>query len=52
MKAGGVMGALRAYGEYRRTIRVLAHLSDRELSDVGIARQDIRSAARFGTFAS
>lgn len=44
----GIVKAIRDYGDYRRTIRELAFLSDRELSDLGIARGQIRAAARMG----
>jgi uncharacterized protein YjiS (DUF1127 family) len=50
MRVGGIMDAVRAYSTYRRTIRELDHLSDRDLSDLGIARGDVRSAARYGTY--
>lgn len=48
--AGGIMGAIRDYGAYRRTIRELAWLSDSDLSDIGIGRSDIRSAAKAFTY--
>ncbi len=47
---GRMIGVIRAYGEYRRTMRELDRLSDRELSDLGISRSDIRTAARGGVF--
>ncbi|MCV6583958.1 MAG: DUF1127 domain-containing protein [Marinibacterium sp.] len=37
----------RAYVEYRRTIRELSRLGDRELADIGLARCDIEEAARY-----
>ena len=37
---------LRAYRLYRQTVRELSLLSDRDLSDVGIARYEIESIAR------
>lgn len=49
-RAGGMMDAVRSYVTYRNTIHKLNHLSDHELSDLGISRHDIRAAARFGTY--
>lgn len=41
-----VLGERRArYRAYRETLSELANLSDRELSDIGIARSQIRSVA-------
>ena len=41
-----LLSKLRAYKLYRETARELAQLSDRELSDLGIARLDIARVAR------
>lgn len=43
-----VTKALNRYNAYRRTSAELARLSDRELSDLGIARCDIDRIARTG----
>lgn len=40
-----LMGRFADYRTYRRTVDELAALSDRELSDLGLSRQDIRSIA-------
>jgi uncharacterized protein YjiS (DUF1127 family) len=37
--------ALRAWRLYRRGVRELSKLSDLELTDIGLARSDIHSAA-------
>ena len=37
---------IREYLQYRRTVRELSNLSDRDLSDVGIARFEIDTVAR------
>lgn len=42
----GVFEAFRNWIAYRRTIRALAALSDRELADIGIHRGEIRAVAR------
>lgn len=46
---GGFIGGLSArfaqYKTYRRTLDELESLSDRELSDLGISRQSLRSIA-------
>ena len=44
----GIAKAIRDYSDYRRTIRELAFLSDRELSDLGLSRGDIRLTAKAG----
>lgn len=41
-----VVAKIRAFLAYRATVRELSRLSDRELSDLGIARFDISSIAR------
>jgi uncharacterized protein YjiS (DUF1127 family) len=41
-----ILSQIRAYLRYRETVRELSHLSDRELSDLGIMRWDIHSVAR------
>ena len=43
------MNFARAYNnwvKYRQTVTELGRMSNRELADLGIARQDIRAAAR------
>jgi uncharacterized protein YjiS (DUF1127 family) len=43
------MNFTRAYNnwvKYRQTVTELGRMSNRELADLGIARQDIRSVAR------
>jgi uncharacterized protein YjiS (DUF1127 family) len=43
------MNLTRAYNnwvKYRQTVTELGRMSNRELADLGIARQDIRSVAR------
>ncbi|QIG66040.1 hypothetical protein phiOC_p398 [Ochrobactrum phage vB_OspM_OC] len=37
---------IRRYKKYRRTVQELERLTDRELSDIGISRYDIRDIAR------
>jgi uncharacterized protein YjiS (DUF1127 family) len=46
-----ILSKFRAYQLYRRTVRELAQLSDRELADLGIARFDIPRVAREAAFA-
>jgi uncharacterized protein YjiS (DUF1127 family) len=46
-----ILSKIRAYKLYRETVRELAQLSDRELTDLGIARFDIARVAREGAFA-
>jgi uncharacterized protein YjiS (DUF1127 family) len=46
-----ILSKIRAYNLYRETVRELAQLSDRELSDLGIARYDISRVARETAFA-
>ncbi|MGP9821568.1 DUF1127 domain-containing protein [Salinarimonas sp. NSM] len=41
-----VLSRIRAYQRYRRTVRELERLSDRELNDVGLSRGDIDYVAR------
>jgi uncharacterized protein YjiS (DUF1127 family) len=43
-----VLSSLRRWLRARETARQLSALSDRELSDIGIARHDIRQVARQG----
>jgi uncharacterized protein YjiS (DUF1127 family) len=43
-----VVSGLRRWLRARETARQLNALSDRELSDIGIARQDIAQVARHG----
>lgn len=46
-----ILSKIRAYMLYRETVRELALLSDRELSDLGLARFDIARVARQAAFA-
>ncbi|MGL5448684.1 MAG: DUF1127 domain-containing protein [Rhabdaerophilum sp.] len=41
-----LINRLKAYLRYRRNYETLSRLSDRELSDIGIARWDIDTVAR------
>ena len=41
-----VLSKIRAFFQYRETVRELSQLSDRELEDIGIARFQIHSIAR------
>jgi uncharacterized protein YjiS (DUF1127 family) len=41
-----ILSQIRAYLRYRKTVRELSHLSDRELNDLGIVRCDIDYIAR------
>lgn len=41
-----ILSQIRTFMRYRQTVRELSHLSDRELSDLGIMRWDIPSVAR------
>jgi uncharacterized protein YjiS (DUF1127 family) len=41
-----ILSQIRAYRRYHETVRELSHLSDRELTDLGIVRYDIPSIAR------
>ena len=44
-----ILSKVRAYLRYRDSVRELARLSDRELSDIGLSRGDILQAARSAT---
>lgn len=46
-----ILSKIRGYYRYRKTVSELAQLSDRELSDLGIARYDISRIARKAAFA-
>jgi uncharacterized protein YjiS (DUF1127 family) len=46
-----ILSKIRAYKLYRETVRELAQLSDRELSDLGISRFQIAGVARQAAFA-
>ncbi|EIM29459.1 uncharacterized small protein [Microvirga lotononidis] len=46
-----ILSKVRNYHLYRKTVRELAQLSDRDLADLGIARYDISRVAREATFA-
>jgi uncharacterized protein YjiS (DUF1127 family) len=41
-----LINRLKAYLRYRRNVEALSRLTDRELSDIGIARWDIDNIAR------
>jgi uncharacterized protein YjiS (DUF1127 family) len=41
-----ILSRIRAYKLYRQTVNELSELSDRELTDLGIARFDIAGVAR------
>lgn len=41
-----IRGAVANYKAYSATVRELQSLSDRELSDIGISRYDIRTVAK------
>lgn len=42
----GLLARLQSWLQYRRTIRELSRLSDRELADIGLERSDIEAVAR------
>jgi uncharacterized protein YjiS (DUF1127 family) len=46
-----ILSKIRAYKLYRQTLSELSELSDRELTDLGIARFDIDRVARKASFA-
>ncbi len=46
-----IIARVRAYLRYRDSVRALSHLSERELSDIGLTRGDIETAARESSFA-
>ena len=46
-----ILSKIRAYNLYRQTGRELTQLSDRELTDLGVARFAIARVAREGAFA-
>jgi uncharacterized protein YjiS (DUF1127 family) len=41
-----LIARVRAYLNYRASVRALSGLSDRELADIGVSRGDISSVAR------
>jgi uncharacterized protein YjiS (DUF1127 family) len=43
-----ILSSVRGWLRSRETIRELSHLSDRELSDIGIERSDIPTITRQG----
>lgn len=47
-----LLARFRAWIRYRDTVQELSRLSDRELADVGICRDEIHSVARSGTMAA
>jgi uncharacterized protein YjiS (DUF1127 family) len=44
-----IIERVRAYLRYRASVRALSGLSERELSDIGIARGEIEDVARMAT---
>ena len=52
-RKGKIMNLARTYNnwvKYRQTVTELGRMTNRELSDLGIARQDIRRVARQAAF--
>nr|WP_250807214.1 DUF1127 domain-containing protein [Neorhizobium tomejilense] len=43
-----ITSKLRQHTQYRQTVNELSRLTDRELSDLGIGRSEIRGVARRG----
>jgi uncharacterized protein YjiS (DUF1127 family) len=41
-----IIARIRAHLRYRASVRALSHLSERELSDIGLSRGDIEVVAR------
>jgi uncharacterized protein YjiS (DUF1127 family) len=41
-----ILSKIRASWRYHEVVRVLSHLSDRELEDIGISRNEIDAVAR------
>ncbi len=41
-----ILSRIRAYWRYQEAIRELSHLSDRELEDIGLSRNEIDAIAR------
>ncbi len=46
MFIAGIVAKVQSYLRYRETVRELSKLTDRELDDLGIVRNDIASIAR------
>lgn len=46
MNDTGIVGRYNRWRRYRRTVRELTGLSNRDLTDLGINRSDIRRVAR------
>ncbi len=46
-----ILSKIRAYAQYRATVRELSQLSDHELADLGISRFQIAVIARQAAFA-
>ena len=51
MFASLILSKIKAYLNYRDTVRELSRLTDRELDDIGIARFQIEGLARKGNVA-
>jgi len=45
-----ILAKLASWRRYRQTVRELEGLNDRELSDLGLGRRDIRAVARQASF--
>ncbi len=47
---GGLIPAIKAHQLYRATLRRLRALSDKQLTDIGFRRDDLKAVARGATF--